>query len=902
MTGKLTITLNEQPINLDEINAKFLFNGEPFEYTEGQDKINKIFVEDVVENRIRYANTTKAGTLLSALGEFDGIVHVIKIIDNMWVIGGEFENYTKGGITYNCNGIIFLDIASNPIDNPENTAETFNEVFKPTAAGIVYDITERTLNGNLLIEIVGEFERFNALSPTGSEETYYVGGYFSLDATNLLTQSTFLSEWINTGQTGFSTQPVFSVDVEPNSNRVIFGGDFNTLHSVTVSSIAIINSNYTINTTFNANFQCDGVVHCVKVKPNTNFIFVGGERITTANVVILVPGTTVTITLPLFNFFKVNTTGQPDFDYTPEIVGRINDINILGSSVYIGGLFSVNIVGGAISNLAKYNTNAPSLDTTFVTPLLEVNDIEIMPIDFNLPTTNQERLIISTEEYGFTLGLDGTAYNQMAFTTNTKVKTSFFFPANESIFWGGDFTVFNNSEVVNPNLVSIGADVAATTLNLFNNLVAENSIPSVDYATTLTATDEIEITFNYFDDDILQIIDILNAPAVGTFRVELTTENVTESLIDIVKPILVRSDNVFTSSEGSVFDWNNVDFKLTQYTGNINDFNLQTLDVSVINKLRLATSQNNQYLDTSTLVTCSDKKVDDFYREVSSNIYQNANLGKFLFLRSNNKVGDIVSDTKINFGLILDGFREDRRQLTELPVILLNGNSRRLIKEFRVPFIQRGIKEVRLLSDNVVTINQNIDNITKLSEDTTTGVILYAVVERSSLGANARKATLQLIDNNDRIAGEVFFDVEEENCNFDHYDMTFINRFGVFERFEINGSVFESDKVKMESYSSNIRDINGSYDYTDHTEKSFDKDGTKTVEINTGIIKQYNNKSLSDLVMSKQVWLVNRSVDELYFNPVKVKDTNFNYKTSYRDSLIDYNFKMVEDNSINKNI
>lgn len=156
---------------------------------------------------------------------------------------------------------------------------------------------------------------------------------------------------------------------------------------------------------------------------------------------------------------------------------------------------------------------------------------------------------------------------------------------------------------------------------------------------------------------------------------------------------------------------------------------------------------------------------------------------------------------------------------------------------------------------------------------------------------------------------------EVEECKYDVNKIVFLNRWGAFQDLfffkksvdslesrseNFNRSIFEARQV---SYSEREGDCEENYTYnvystTAHTKKTFNKNATESVLLNTGFVPESMNPYFEELMVSEYIWLVDKN-DVVY--PVNLKDSSFTYKTGLNDRLINYtmnfekSFNLVND-------
>ncbi len=150
---------------------------------------------------------------------------------------------------------------------------------------------------------------------------------------------------------------VYTMDLQ-NDGKVLIGGSFTTYNGTTRNRIARLNSDGTLDSTFNPGIGADAFV--AKISENGK-IYVGGS-FTTFNGQTAAPG-----------LVRLNNDGSIDSTFTiPTGLGFVEGIyeDINNSKVIIGGIFT-NVNGTLRNSIARLNTNG-TLDTTFV-PVTSAN-------------------------------------------------------------------------------------------------------------------------------------------------------------------------------------------------------------------------------------------------------------------------------------------------------------------------------------------------------------------------------------------------------------------------------------------------------------------------------------------------------------------------------------------------
>ena len=151
------------------------------------------------------------------------------------------------------------------------------------------------------------------------------------------------------------------------------------------------------------------------------------------------------------------------------------------------------------------------------------------------------------------------------------------------------------------------------------------------------------------------------------------------------------------------------------------------------------------------------------------------------------------------------------------------------------------------------------------------------------------------IDNGEVV--EVINIEEIEECKYDPYKITFVNKFGALQDVWFFKVSRLSMKTTQESYKRNIAS-QGVYSVNDAQNIVFNKNAKETLLLNTGFYPESYNEIFSQLHLSENVW-INYNEKTL---PVNIKSQSFNYKTSRNDKLINYTIEVEFSNDKINNI
>ncbi|MDQ3801110.1 MAG: FG-GAP-like repeat-containing protein [Acidobacteriota bacterium] len=226
-----------------------------------------------------------------------------------------------------------------------------------------------------------------------------------------------------------------SVVTQPDG-KVLIGGNFEAVGGVFRGGVARLNTDGSIDTTFNPPSFLGGV--------NTVFIYAIGLQ---SNGKIIVAGQFSFVNGALSHpIVRLNTDGSLDTSFNlglQNLSGYINDVDVRpDDKILIGGNFTYSAAGGTRVNLSRLNPNgtddgAFNLYGNFSSPVF---DLAVQPdgkiLGFNTPNSGSERFLKRLNEDG----TQDSTFNVLVNNTINAVKIQ----ANGKIIIGGRFTNVNN--------------------------------------------------------------------------------------------------------------------------------------------------------------------------------------------------------------------------------------------------------------------------------------------------------------------------------------------------------------------------------------------------------------------------------------------------------------------------
>jgi len=346
-----------------------------------------------------------------------------------------------------------------------------------------------------------------------------------------------------------------------------------------------------------------------------------------------------------------------------------------------------------------------------------------------------------------------------------------------------------------------------------------------------------------------------------------------------VRRINVRSP-FFISSP--VFDGSNLvssistEYKVFIYEGVLNVSKPSTPTYTYTKKPRFL-NDNNIYIDIS-------RQVNDFI----NNTYNGTLVTQSVFVDievNNTYNGGVL--TSNNVYLAVNGFNLHSENVNHLPSndVLISNRSITVLKgkELNIPFYRSGGSySIEFRNNTSVLDTQTITAIPLLSTNNIVQNITYL---NTDLVNNVR------ILNTDT-QEETFIDVEVvTECIYDPVKITFVNRHGVLQDFYSYKVSKEQIKSTSDSYNRSILNedvISGlpilSYNTTEHRKREYNKQATKSIELNTGYLPEDNNVLIEEMLESEYIWL---TLDN-EIKPVNLTSKSVSLLTKTNDQLIKY--------------
>jgi len=122
-----------------------------------------------------------------------------------------------------------------------------------------------------------------------------------------------------------------------------------------------------------------------------------------------------------------------------------------------------------------------------------------------------------------------------------------------------------------------------------------------------------------------------------------------------------------------------------------------------------------------------------------------------------------------------------------------------------------------------------------------------------------------------------------EECKYQPYKVTFINKFGALQDVWFFKRTNETLTTKKEEFKRNII-VNGTYNISNHQNKILTKNGSEKLTLNTGFYPEEYNEVFRQMQLSEDCWIeVNNKT-----LPINISSSELAYKTHLNDKLINY--------------
>ena len=124
---------------------------------------------------------------------------------------------------------------------------------------------------------------------------------------------------------------------------------------------------------------------------------------------------------------------------------------------------------------------------------------------------------------------------------------------------------------------------------------------------------------------------------------------------------------------------------------------------------------------------------------------------------------------------------------------------------------------------------------------------------------------------------------------FDIVKIIFMNKFGALQEFHFNKKHTIGFNSTQQNYESMLIQAN-TYSSTDHQKYVYNKQGSETIQLNTGYVDQGQFETIKQLMLSEQVFAKIGTNSTIY--PMNVITNSLTKKTKVNDKLVNYSLEM----------
>ena len=124
------------------------------------------------------------------------------------------------------------------------------------------------------------------------------------------------------------------------------------------------------------------------------------------------------------------------------------------------------------------------------------------------------------------------------------------------------------------------------------------------------------------------------------------------------------------------------------------------------------------------------------------------------------------------------------------------------------------------------------------------------------------------------------------------FKVSFINKYGAIQSEFFTLKAIQEITSTRENYNSNTISSTGTYSINEHTKQNFNIKGKQSITLNSFYLPEWYNNVFTEMLLSEKVWVRFRvpSTNDFTTIPVNIKTSNFTYKNSLNDRLIQFTF------------
>ena len=215
-----------------------------------------------------------------------------------------------------------------------------------------------------------------------------------------------------------------------------------------------------------------------------------------------------------------------------------------------------------------------------------------------------------------------------------------------------------------------------------------------------------------------------------------------------------------------------------------------------------------------------------------------------------------------------------------------------------VSFFYQGVEKRTISISSSTNTNAQIDYVTVSGSDNTDTYQERVLADGGTLETSScltdflNQLDIGLVDEvyiatDDSV--EVVKILSTEECKYEPYKVTFVNKFGALQDLWFFKKSVESTNVTSEQFKASIFDQSTlSYKTYKHQQQAFLAQGKDRITMNTGYVNDDHNAVLEELLISEQVWYTEITETEEKVIPVIPLTKSITYLTSVNDKLANY--------------
>ena len=212
-------------------------------------------------------------------------------------------------------------------------------------------------------------------------------------------------------------------------------------------------------------------------------------------------------------------------------------------------------------------------------------------------------------------------------------------------------------------------------------------------------------------------------------------------------------------------------------------------------------------------------------------------------------------------------------------------------------FYQGEEKRTQAISSSTNT-NAQIDYVTVSGQDDNDSYEERVVADGGTIETSKcltdflRQLDIGLVDEvyvSSSTGTEVIKILSTEECKYEPYKVTFVNKYGALQDLMFFKKSIESTNVTSEQFKASIFDQSTlSYKTYQHQQQAFLAQGKDRITMNTGYVNDDHNSVLEELLLSEQVYYTEITDTDERVIPVIPITKSITYKTSVNDKLANY--------------